>query len=293
VLNTYRYIKLFFFVSYLAFSVIGFTRETGEKLPRVISLSPHITETIYKIGAGSALVGRTDFCSYPAAAAGVESVGGYLNIDFEKIVQLEPDLIFQFPNPENRRKLESLGFKVVDIPNETVAEILDGILRVGSNLKQLTQAQRLCDQIKDTLKLVTNEGVHRNDSISAILVVGRQRGSLANIYLAGGDTYLSEIWNVCGGINAFQEVDMRYFPVNEEDLLKRRVEAILEFHPAWSPMTEEIINQKKDWGLLNQMAAVQNNKIFIFTERYFVIPGPRITQVAIKFSEIFKTYRAK
>jgi len=285
--------KLIFFILSFSFFAVGLSRETNENSQRIISLSPHITETIYKIGAGSFLIGRTDFCTYPAAASAVESVGGYLNIDYEKIVQLEPDLIFQFPNPENRRKLESLGFKVVEIPNETIAEILDGIMRVGSALEKLPQAQRLCVHIQDTLQLVANLGTPGNDSVFAILVVGRQQGSLANIYLAGGDTYLSEIWQICGGINTFQELDMRYFSVNEEDLLKRKVEAILEFHPGWSQKIEDVIKQKKNWDLLSQIEAVKNDKIFIFTERYFVIPGPRITQVAIRFSEIIRTYRKK
>ena len=68
---------------------------------RIISLAPHITEIIYKINAGELLIGRTDFCSFPMQAAQVESVGGYLNIDFEKVVRLKPDLILQFPNMEN------------------------------------------------------------------------------------------------------------------------------------------------------------------------------------------------
>ena len=78
----------------------------NEKPHRIISLAPHITEIIYRMDAESLLVGRTDFCLYPEAARTVESVGGYLNIDFEKITRLQPDIVLQFPNDENRRKLD-------------------------------------------------------------------------------------------------------------------------------------------------------------------------------------------
>jgi len=286
-----RYLNIILHGCILIMSVMLTSGNAGEKQSRVISLSPHITEIIFKIGAGSFLVGRTDFCTFPQAAAGIESVGGYLNIDFERITRLEPDFILQFPNPENRRKLENLGFTVVDVPNETIGEILAGIEKVGLVLEKSREAKRLCQHIRDTLKLVADMGQIYADSVRAILVVGRQQGSLANIYLAGGTTYLSEIWEYSGGINTFRELNMRYFSVNEEDLLKRKVEAILEFHPGWSDAPGEREKQKYDWQVLGHLKAIVNDHIFIFTERYFVIPGPRITQVAMRFSEIIRTCR--
>ena len=39
------------------------------------------------------LVGRTDFCDYPAAALGKPSVGGMVNPNLETLVALRPDLV--------------------------------------------------------------------------------------------------------------------------------------------------------------------------------------------------------
>ena len=166
-------------------------------------MAPHITEIIYKIKADKLLIGRTDFCLYPEAAQSIESIGGYLNIDFEKIVSLQPDLIFQFPNNENRRKLESLGFTVVDVPNETLGEITASINLIGKLLHQEKEASRILQNITDTLQMVSDNLTIKMDSVSAILVVGRDRGSLSNIYLAGKNSYLSELWQICGGTNVF------------------------------------------------------------------------------------------
>ena len=38
---------------------------------RMVSLSPANTETLFALGAGEQLVGRTDYCSYPQGAAQV------------------------------------------------------------------------------------------------------------------------------------------------------------------------------------------------------------------------------
>ena len=268
---------------------MGFTQEVNPK--RVISLAPHITEIIFKIRADSFLIGRTDFCFYPEAAQSIESVGGYLNIDFEKIVNLKPDLIFQFPNDENKRKLESLGFVVVEAPNETLDEIKTSITVIGKLLDKEREASRVLQNISDTLRLVSEIPEATIDLISALLVVGRDRGTLSNIYLAGGNTYLSELWEICGGINAFSDVNRRYFPVNEEDVLTRKLQMILEFHPGWNLDSLGIQSEKQAWQLLRPIEAVTNNQIFLFNQRYFVVPGPRLTQIAIQFKRLINQYR--
>lgn len=261
-----------------------------DKEIRVISLSPHITEIVYKLDAGSQLIGRTEFCTYPPAANQVESVGGYLNIDFEKIVRLEPDIVMQFPNPENRRKLESLGIEVMGIQNETIDEILNGIIKVGEALNKIPEARKLCDNIQDTLHIAAALQHKLRVPPSAIFVVGRERGALGNIHLAGSKTYLSEIWEICGGINAFHDIHIRYFSVNEEDLLKRGIRVILEFHPGWSGADLNIDMEKESWNLLSHLEAVKRGEIYIYTDRFFIIPGPRITQITISFMEIIKKY---
>jgi len=95
---------------------------------------------------------------------------------------------------------------------------------------------------------------------------------------------------LCGGINVFHDIDMRYFSVNEEDLLKREIKVILEFHPGWSTGENSMKAEKKVWSLLNHLTAVKNDNIYVYTDRFYVIPGPRITQVAISFMEIIQNY---
>jgi iron complex transport system substrate-binding protein len=276
---------------FMLFLLIPSSEAQSIKKPlRVVSLSPHITETIFKLKADHLLVGRTNFCNYPSAASKIESVGGYLNIDYEKIVVLKPDLIFQFPNEDNRRKLETLGFQVISVPNETISEILAGIKLIGKGLDEEEQAERLINHIQDTLKLVTGSGENQNRLVSALLVVGRQPGSLAHLYLAGAKTYISELWSLCGGANVFSDINHRYFSVNAEDILTRNIDVILEFQPDWNLDPQRMQAEKKVWAHFSSIAAVKKSKIYIFSQQFFVIPGPRITQIAIEFSKIIKLF---
>jgi ABC-type Fe3+-hydroxamate transport system substrate-binding protein len=61
--------------------------------PRIVSVSPALTETLYAIGAGSFLVADSDYCNYPAAAKALPKVGAVVNLSVEKVVAFRPTLI--------------------------------------------------------------------------------------------------------------------------------------------------------------------------------------------------------
>ena len=69
-------------------------------------------ENISKIGQ---LVGRTDYCIYPPEAQSVPSIGGISNLNVEKIVSLNPDLVISgsmIPQ-KSSLQLEQMGVPIV------------------------------------------------------------------------------------------------------------------------------------------------------------------------------------
>ncbi len=289
VMPSSRYILLLL----AALQFVFITLRAAEYPQRIISLAPNLTEIIFGIGVGDRLVGRTDFCKFPAAAEKVASIGGYLNTDYEKVVRLHPDLIMMLPNHEMKAKFESLGVRVAEIPDETIGEILSSITTVGKLLGEEENARLLRRGIEDTLQMISKESQSLPDTPRAVFVVGREAGSLTGLYLAGKNTYLSQLWERCGGRNAFDDVSTRYFSVNEEDMLKRQIDFILEFHPGWDLTPQRIDAERRVWQVFGNIRAVKNSNIFLFSDLYFVTPGPRISRIAMKFWEIIKNSNAK
>ena len=65
-----------------------------EKKPeRIVSLAPSCTEILYALGLGDKVVGVTTYCDYPPEALSVTKVGGPANVDVEKVISLQPDLV--------------------------------------------------------------------------------------------------------------------------------------------------------------------------------------------------------
>jgi len=94
---------------------------------RVVALAPSITETIYSIGAGDAVVGVTDFTDWPVEARTRPSVGGIVNPSIEKVVSLHPDLVIatrEVNHLETLDELDRLGIPVFVVDPQR----LDGVL---------------------------------------------------------------------------------------------------------------------------------------------------------------------
>src|SRR5580692_10444790 len=89
--------------------------DAAEAPPRIVSLSPHITELLFAAGAGERIVGVDDASDYPAAVAGIARVGEPSALDVEALLKLKPTLVVLWDSgtPASRKaELERLNLKL-------------------------------------------------------------------------------------------------------------------------------------------------------------------------------------
>lgn len=84
---------------------------------RIISLAPSNTEILYALGAGDQIVGVTTFCDYPPEAKAKTKVGGWVNVDYDAIKSLEPDIVVTSTVVQEKvaEKCRELGFNVLHL----------------------------------------------------------------------------------------------------------------------------------------------------------------------------------
>lgn len=76
---------------------------------RVVSLVPSVTESLFDLGLGGAVVGITDYCIHPAQAlAGLPRLGGPKNPRLPEILALAPDLVLANQEENTRLVVEAL-----------------------------------------------------------------------------------------------------------------------------------------------------------------------------------------
>lgn len=87
-----------------------------EGTPRIVSLVPSLTETLFDLGLGEQVIGRTHYCIHPPAAAAVPSVGGTKKIRLDRLQALKPTHVLVNVDETPRALAESvaaLGIEVI------------------------------------------------------------------------------------------------------------------------------------------------------------------------------------
>jgi iron complex transport system substrate-binding protein len=130
-------------------------------------------------------------------------------------------------------------------------------------------------------------GIQQKDSITAILVIGRERGGLRNMTVAGTNTFIGEMWELAGGKNLYSDLTSRYSLVSLESILIRNPDVIIEFDPGGERMVKrEVITA--EWEILKQVKAIKKGNLFLVSGEHIFIPGPRLYLLAQDFDKLMK-----
>ena len=205
---------------------ISESSETSGQL-RIVSLGPNVTEIIYALGAGDSLVGRTDYCNYPDEALAVTSIGTLYEPNLEAILALDADVAIasSIVNPAFIDSLTNAGVAAYQFEEE---ESLEGTFRlireVADVIGKSAEGEQIIASMKERIEAV-------KDKVS--LIPADQRKSTMYIfsygdwgdYAATGETYLNDVIEAAGGINAAR--DGMYWSISKELLLSQDPDTIL------------------------------------------------------------------
>lgn len=165
---------------------------------RIISMVPSITLTLFDLGIGSRLVGRTKFCVEPSdAVTEVPIIGGTKKADIDKIKSLEPDLIL-LNKEENTPEMYTQ---------------LSGIAPVWvSVVANLTDNDRLLEQLGEICRCGSEATHIRRKTLTAFCQLQALELPIPVLYLIwkspwmsiGADTFIHHILEKAGFRNVFQ-----------------------------------------------------------------------------------------
>jgi len=83
--------------------------------PKIISLSPYVTENLFNLGYGQSILAVTSYCNRPQKAKTTLKIGGIIDPNIEAILELDPDIVFatkEDQSQEQIKKIRSLGVNV-------------------------------------------------------------------------------------------------------------------------------------------------------------------------------------
>lgn len=252
---------------------------------RIISLVPAVTETLFAIGAGPAVVGVSSFDQYPPEAQTRPSVGALVDPDFERILFLRPDLVIAYASQTDLlARLSRVRIPVFDYRHSSLADVTATIRQVGARVGRAAAADDLARQVERDLDRVRQAAATRPRR-RTVLVFGREPGTLRSIYASGGIGFLHDLVELAGGIDVFADVRRENLQVSTETLLQRAPDVIVEVHPAdgWTP--SRIAQEQDVWRQLSSLPAVRTGRVQIIADDRLAIPGPRVAESARLIAE--------
>jgi iron complex transport system substrate-binding protein len=266
---------------------------TSPKLPttrceRIVSLSPSVTEILYALNLENRVAGVTRFCLYPPAARKKPSVGGYVDPDMETLLRLRPDLVII--RQEQTRLVEevkNLKIPVLTIDHRDTAGILKSFEQIGRVCHRKKEAKAYTDQLQ--ARIVAIRQKVQAATTQPKVLVGVDRGSQNNhirwIYVAGEDGFYNWLIEQAGGKNATPVGRKGFLQISSEGILRLNPDIIIETLPSIGGIGQDQAEARKAWASLPQVNAVKNDRVYLFSEDYMVIPGPRFVNILEKFAQ--------
>jgi iron complex transport system substrate-binding protein len=259
-----------------------YTLRISKRPERIVSMAPSCTEILFAVGAGDSVVGVTSFCDYPREVVDkvnngeIAVIGGYSTPSREKIVDLEPDLIFSaYGNRDDViywliDEAEHPGIYPVYAQNpKSIEEIFFHIKVTGAITKCDEEASSLVHELRGRLEEIEERTELLEEEQRPRVYYAM--GSL--LTTTGKETFQHDVIELAGGKNIAAEYLSSWGQFNFESIIKENPQVIIySSHGGESILPEQIKNDEK----LKDVDAVKNNRIYPINENETSRPGPRI-----------------
>jgi iron complex transport system substrate-binding protein len=185
---------------------------------KIVSIAPSNTEIIYALGLQDKLVGVTEYCDYPEAAQQKPKVGGFSNVDIEKVVAMEPDLVLAANKHKDEitPELERLGITVLTIDPKTIEDVLSAIDLVGVATGRSEAAGQVTAEMSSRIEAVTSKTAQLSDAQKLRVFYILWHDPLRTVTSV---TRIHEMITKAGGINIAADLESDYPTISLEAVL--------------------------------------------------------------------------
>ena len=235
-----------------------------------MALAPNLTEIVFAVGAGSSLVGVSEYSDYPDAARSIPRVGG-LDVSAERVASMNPDLVLASRDGNARgpvMALEAAGIPVLAVSGGSLDAVLDGIRRVAERLGRREEGERLAAGLARRRQAVRARAAGRHGPRTLLLVWPDPPQA------AGRGTFLDDVLteagaeNVLGGSAGWPLVSAEFLATAPVDVL-----VIPD-----SPETRDAYTRAFVSGPLSR-GSITKAHVVRLPESPLTRPGPRVFDV--------------
>ena len=221
---------LILFFAHNSLAAIEVIDDNGDKLTianaaqRIISLSPNTTEILFHIGAGEKIVGADEYSNYPQAANKIVRVNNHAAANYELILSLKPDLVIAWQSGNGEKiisRIRELNIPVFVVETASLEDIPDLYRRLGQLSGYADQANTQAEKFSQRLNQLRKSFSSKKD-IRVFYQIWNEPLMTLN-----GDHMVTDMIELCGGINVFSDAAALVPYVNIESVVAANPQIII------------------------------------------------------------------
>ena len=260
--------------------------EADRSGPRLVSISPAVTDLLVRMDLGSSLVGVSSYCRWPKGAPGRKPpvVGNVTGMNYEALLRVSPTVVLMQIDPQRiPQRLRDLArrenFSVLSIQLETLADLERVTRELATLCSRAAAAEDLLARVSAGLDEVRRkvQGRPRPAVLFAI--------STNPTIIAGRGTFIDELIRTAGGRNVAARVGTGYIRVDKEAILHLKPDVVIE---ALACAPNPGIEHKATayWSSLTTLPAVKTDRVHILFDPTMTIPGATVARSARRLTQL-------
>ena len=248
---------------------------------RIVALTAADCEILYAIGAGDTLVGRGEFCDYPAPVLDVPTVQSGAETNLEQIIALKPQVLLMGAMAQTEaqvQQLEDAGIRVAVSDAQDINGTYQAIGIIGALTGKTDAAAALVASMQASFAALADAAVGSGKTVY-FEVSPLQYG----LWTGGTGTFMNEIAEMLGLTNCFADVK-GWAEISQEQVIARNPDFIvtLTMYYGEGPTPEAEILSRQGWG---DIAAIRNGAVLNLPNNELTRPGPRLADGAKLLSD--------
>ena len=239
-----------------------------DKINRIVSLAPNLTEIVYAVGAGEQLVGDTEYCDYPAQAKSVAKIGDTLHPSIERIIALRPDVVLVSTASQLEAFTKQLDEQHIAV-YVTNPQSLDGVFRTTQALGDMFGHHDWTVTLLQDLRNRASAVEVAMRSVKPVRVFYQLSDS--PLYTIGRESYLTDLVRRAGGVSVTDDVPGAFPRFSDEAALASKPDAIIL--PTGGSMGAANASVT---AALKDSPAVIKGRVYKINDDLLARPGPRL-----------------
>ena len=254
---------------------------------RIICLTEEGTEILYKIGQEDRLVGISGFTRRPPKARKEKpKVSNFIDANFDKILDLKPDLVVGYSDLQRDIAAELIknGINVFIFNHRSISETLSMILQFCSLIGNQKEGNELVNRYIENLESAKKDAENFPYRPKVFFEEW-------NDPLISSIQWVSELIEICGGELCFPELNDKSLGkdrILDPDLVIKRNPDIIIGSWCGKKFKPEKVRARKGWEAIN---AIKNDQLYEIKSEIILQPGPACLTDGIKeIQSIFRKF---